>query len=134
MDALPQHMLDVTDHCDHQLLEISIWSAVQQIAGAHQARMLGIFISYNEMVMRPNAWIIDGKVGFRNEMHDDDQGEERMSLYPAWVRCIEKMGACAKEVLPDNSCKLWFPIWVDGKVSTCLEIHGATAFSRKMLE
>ena len=42
MDSLLKHMVDMTGHRDHTMLDISVISAVQELAGATQTRVLSI--------------------------------------------------------------------------------------------
>jgi diguanylate cyclase (GGDEF)-like protein len=131
MDVILKHLLDVTGHRDHQLMEISILSAIQQMAGVQSARILSVAVSYGKTVLRPNAWIQNGKVGVVNVTSDREKNEEPISTYPALVGCIERMEACAREMLPGGGCRVWFPIWIDDKVATCFEIHRSQEMSPK---
>jgi hypothetical protein len=42
MDSLLKHMVDMTGHRDHTMLDVSVISAVQELAGVARTRILGI--------------------------------------------------------------------------------------------
>lgn len=134
MDTLLKHLLNVTGHRDHQMLEISILLAIQQIADAVDARMLRILFSHGQMMVVPHAWIIDGKVGIMNDTYESERNEAPLSSFPVLEECVNNASRYLKETMPDNTCKLWFPIMEDGKVTICFEIHRKLPFSRRLLD
>lgn len=131
MDAILKHVLDVTGHRDHQLLDVSILSALQQMAGVVDGRILNLTSSYGRIVLHPGAWISSGKVEVISDFADREQIEEALSAYPVLQSCIDRNEQYAMEVLPGGVCRAWFLIWVDGKVSTCFEIRRRTKLTRK---
>ena len=123
MDSILKHMLDVTGHRDHQLLERSILTAIRQMTAAHTARVLGMEVSFGHTVLRAHAWYLPGgDVMVQDDSLPSLQPEEPLSDYPVLARCIETMTSHMAESMADGACRLWFPIWLDGKVTSCFEI------------
>jgi diguanylate cyclase (GGDEF)-like protein len=135
MDSILKHMLDVTGHRDHQLLERSILTAIRQMTDAHTARVLGLEVSFGETVLRAHAWFMPGgELVVQDDSLPSHQTEEPITDYPVLMRCIETMASHLAEPLAHGACRLWFPIWVDGKVTSCFEIIRTGTFSRKKLD
>jgi diguanylate cyclase (GGDEF)-like protein len=133
MDAILKHLLHVTGHRDRQLLEKSILSAICQMAGVQYARILLIAESNGRTVVRPEAWIENGKINLASLAGDKEQDEEPISNYPTLLTCIENIRIYDVENLA-NGFRVWFPLWIDGKVVTCFEIHKKNPMSRKTNE
>ncbi len=134
MDAILKHLLDVTGHRDRQLLEKSILSAIWKMAGVQYARILLLAVSDGQTVVRPEAWIENGKVKLASLDCDREQNQEPLSNYPILLACIESIRVCDVEMVSGGGFRIWFPLWIDGKVATCFEIHKKNAMSRKTNE
>ena len=51
MDSLLKHMVDMTGHRDHTMLDISVISAVQELASATQSRVLSLVNVRGELLV-----------------------------------------------------------------------------------
>jgi diguanylate cyclase (GGDEF)-like protein len=134
MNALLKHVVDLTGHRDHRLLDISILSAVKELAGAQQARILEVFSFKGEMFIRPRAWIADGRIVAADENQAAQAPEERLGQYPELAECIEKHSNCTRKITSGGEYLLWLPVWLNDNVSACLEISRSTPYSRKTLD
>ncbi|OGB25894.1 MAG: diguanylate cyclase [Burkholderiales bacterium RIFCSPLOWO2_02_FULL_57_36] len=132
MDALLKHLVEITCHRDHALLDASVISALHELAGASQARVLELFKVRDDLLMRPRAWIEDGKVASIEDGAAEHPGMP-LSNFPALVQCIAQRGASAEETTADGNHILWLPIWSNDKVGTCLEIVSPAPYSRQAL-
>ncbi len=124
MDSLLKHMVDMTGHRDHTMLDISVISAVQELARAKQTRVLSIISVRGKRFVRARAIICDGGPA---RMQDSGDGHgEPITAYPALAACIAEHDTSAEGVNADGLRTLWLPIWIGDKADTCLEIvHGA---------
>ena len=129
MDSLLKHMVDMTGHRDHTMLDISVISAVQELAGASQTRVLTIATVRGQKYVRARATIVAGSPARMEEQPDANQPGEPLSAFPALAACIarhdtsaEGMGALGKRIL-------WLPIWIGDKADTCLEIVHPTPYT-----
>jgi len=136
MDSLLRHMVDMTGHRDHTMLDISVISAVQELAGAVQTRVLSIATVCGQKFVRSRACIRAGGVACPEEMHDGASPGEPIAAFPELAHCLERHDSRAEGMGADGLRRLWLPIWFGDKADTCLEIaheHGFTAESIHMI-
>lgn len=129
MENLLKHLVEITGHRDHNLLDISVISALKDLVGATQARVLEIFRVREELFVRPRVWLKDGQVASVEETADSEQNGEAIASYPALVACIEQRQNSVEETGPNGEHVLWIPVWLNDKVTTCLQIVNATPFA-----
>lgn len=132
MNALLKHLVEITCHRDHMLLDASVISALHELVGAKQVRVLEIFNLRDELLMRPRAWLKDGKVASIENAASEMSGVP-ITNFPALVECIEQRRASATETAADGTHVLWLPIWSNEKVGTCLEISSPVPYSSQTL-
>jgi diguanylate cyclase (GGDEF)-like protein len=128
MDSLLKHMVDMTGHRDHAMLDISVISAVQELAGAAQTRILTITTVSGQQYLRARASIVKGCAARLEESYDGALGDAIATL-PELKRCLAERQASAEMVASDGMRVLWLPIWFGDKATTCLEIRDDKAFS-----
>jgi diguanylate cyclase (GGDEF)-like protein len=128
MDSLLKHMVDMTGHRDHAMLDISVISAVQELAGAAQTRILSIATVSGQQYLRARASIHKGRAARLEDMQDAGPGEA-LAAYPELMRCLAEHRASAEAPGADGMRTLWLPIWLGDKAGTCLEIRDDKPFS-----
>ncbi len=131
MDTLLKHLLDITGHRDHELIETAILSAIAQIAGIKDARILHLNIKHEKTTLQPMAWLQNGQVGRGDAFTYAD--EEPIEQYPVLMHCIQHHFRTQEKISP-TLFALWVPIWSDDKVIACFEIKHHKQFSRKLLD
>ncbi|MDC8760885.1 GGDEF domain-containing protein [Janthinobacterium fluminis] len=129
MDSLLKHMVDMTGHRDHAMLDISVISAVQELAAAAQTRVLALNTVRGQVFVRARAVISAGGVARMEEYPDPALPGEPLSAYPALAACLARHEASADLVGADGRHLLWLPIWIGDKADTCLEITNPTPYS-----
>jgi diguanylate cyclase (GGDEF)-like protein len=132
MDSLLKHMVDMTGHRDHAMLDISVIAAVQELAGAVQTRILAIHGVAGQQVLRVRASIRQGSAAQLQESHDATPGEP-LGAYPELARCLAERCGNAEAIQADGRHVLWLPLWVGDKASACLEIRSDRAFGTDTL-
>jgi diguanylate cyclase (GGDEF)-like protein len=125
MDSLLKHMVDMTGHRDHAMLDISVISAVQELAGAAQARILSITTVAGQQYLRARASI---QAGAKARLEDANEGMLGEPLSPELARCLLEHRASAEACDADGSRTLWLPIWFGDKAGTCLELRSDKPF------
>ncbi|MES2297150.1 MAG: GGDEF domain-containing protein [Pseudomonadota bacterium] len=133
MDSLLKHMVDMTGHRDHTMLDISVISAVQELAGAVQARVLTIATLRGQRFVRPRAIILAGQKARMDEQSDASVPGEPIASFPALAECIAQHGVVAEQLGEDGMRTRWLPIWIGDKVDTCLEMRHPQAFSAETI-
>ena len=122
MDSLLRHMVDMTGHRDHTMLDISVISAVQELANALQTRVLAIATNRGQKFVRPRAVVGAGVPPRMIEQADHFQLGEPLADYPELDACIAAHGHSAEATRADGTRVLWLPIWMGDSAATCLEI------------
>jgi diguanylate cyclase (GGDEF)-like protein len=128
MDSLLKHMVDMTGHRDHAMLDISVISAVQELAGAAQTRILSIVTVSGQQVLRARASICRGSPARLEDAHEGASGDA-LAGYPALMQCLVERRPSAETREDDGMRTLWLPIWFGDKAGTCLEIRDDKPFT-----
>jgi diguanylate cyclase (GGDEF)-like protein len=125
MDSLLKHMVDMTGHRDHAMLDISVISAVQELAGAAQTRILSIATVAGQQYLRSRASI---RAGGEARLEDAQDGIPGEPLLPELAQCLAEHRPSAEACGADGSRILWLPIWFGDKAGTCLELRNDKPF------
>jgi diguanylate cyclase (GGDEF)-like protein len=128
MDSLLKHMVDMTGHRDHAMLDMSVISAVQELADAVQTRILTITTVSGQQYLRARASVVKGGTARLEDTYDGALGEAVAAL-PELKRCLAEHQNSAEAMLPNGVRVLWLPIWFGDKATTCLEIRDDKPFS-----
>ena len=129
MDSLLKHMVDMTGHRDHTMLDISVISAVQELASASRTRVLTIVSLKGKKYVRPRATISAGEAARMEDQSDANLPGEPIEHFPELSACLATHGASADAVAPDGARVLYLPIWIGEKADTCLEIVRPTPYT-----
>ncbi len=128
MDSLLKHMVDMTGHRDHTMLDISVISAVQELARASQTRVLTLATVRGQIFVRPRAIITAGEPARMVDSDPSSPGDP-IALFPALANCIAKHESGADIANEAGEHTLWLPIWLGDKADTCLEIVNPTPYT-----
>jgi diguanylate cyclase (GGDEF)-like protein len=133
MDSLLKHMVDMTGHRDHTMLDISVISAVQELAGAVQTRVLSIVAVRGQQFIRSRAVINSGGAARMEAQVDRQSPGSPIAACAELKACLARHDPFAERLGADGQRTLWLPIWIGDKVDTCLEIVHPTPFSSDTL-
>ncbi|TFW00518.1 GGDEF domain-containing protein [Oxalobacteraceae bacterium OM1] len=131
MEPLLKHLVDITCQRDHTLLDRSVVSALHELVHAEQVRVHELFRFRDELYLRPRVWV----AGDRTVSIEDAGGEhagEPIARHPALVEGISQRQTCVESLGTDGRRTLWLPIWLNDKVSTCLEVINPTPYNSDM--
>lgn len=134
MDVLLKHLVDITGQRDHALLDSSVVAALQELVGATQVRLHELFRFRDELYVRPRAWIQDGTVCTAEDVASAENAGEPMTNYLGLVESIKQRKSHVVETNAQGQHVLWLPIWLNDKVSTCVEVTRPTAYSANHLD
>ncbi len=129
MDSLLKHMVDMTGHRDHTMLDVSVISAVQELACASQTRVLALSNVRGQVFVRARAIIVAGSPARMEDNLDPALPGEPLSDYPALAACIARHETSCDTLCADGRHLLWLPIWIGDQVTTCLEITNPTPYT-----
>lgn len=121
MASILKHMVEITAHRDHLLLDTSVVRALHDLVGGSDVRALEIYKLRGDLYVRPLVWITDGVVASHDDSHPEQVGDP-LSSFPVLVECIESRKPNMQDRDPSGRHLLWLPVWTNDKVSTCIEI------------
>ncbi|HYD78255.1 MAG TPA: GGDEF domain-containing protein [Paucimonas sp.] len=134
MDNLLTHLVEITGHRDHTLLDISTLSALHELVGAREVRTLELFRLNDEWFLRQRVSTRLGKVTALEEDTDTEHAGEPVARIPGLQACIEERRSHCDRISADGSHTLWFPIWINDKTNTCVEVSSDTRFSTESMK
>jgi diguanylate cyclase (GGDEF)-like protein len=127
MDSLLKHMVHMTGHRDHAMLDLSTITAVQEMAGAAQTRMLALLHSGGQDWVRARASVRGDHPARVEDQLDTGRGEP-LADYPALAGCLAERGASVTEDGNGRST-MWVPIWIGEHAASCVEIVRTEPFN-----
>jgi diguanylate cyclase (GGDEF)-like protein len=134
MNSLLKHLVEMTAHRDHTMLDVSVISAVQELAGASQVRVLSIVTVRGHKFIRSRATVSAGSAARLQDSAEAAGPGEPLVAFPELAHCLVQHGDSAKAISPDGGFTLWLPIWIGEKADTCLEIMHPTPFGSDTIE
>jgi diguanylate cyclase (GGDEF)-like protein len=127
---LLRHLVEITGHRDHSLLGLSVITALHQLLGARQARMLALGHFNGHLFVHP-------QLSIKNDcaVRLDDAGELRETIdnYPALAVGLTKHDSVIHQVI-EGEHVLWLPVWSHEKVSVCFEVTSRRPYNAQTLE
>ena len=129
MDSLLKHLVDITGHRDHAMLDVAVISAVHELASAKQTRVLSLVPDPAGALIRQRASI----AGSEATPADNTPADLPLAAIPALAACIDAHAASANGTSDDGDAILWMPIWIGDKADTVLEIVRAGQFAADMV-
>ena len=115
-------MVDMTGHRDHTMLDISVISAVQELAGALQTRVLTIVTVRGQVYVKARASISAGAAAHMEDFADAGSLGDPIEQFPALAECLARRQPSAEALADGGKRTLLLPIWIGDKADTCLEI------------
>ncbi|MFL9925508.1 GGDEF domain-containing protein [Herbaspirillum lusitanum] len=130
---LLKHLVEITAHREHSRLAVSVLSALYQLTNVQRIRMLELFSMREEYYVQEKMVITEGEIHTIDE-HTADDPKELLSAYPPIQECIRSHLNEFLEISPEGVHILWLPVWLHGKVNSCVEIRSERAFDQQMLD
>ncbi|MES2072259.1 MAG: GGDEF domain-containing protein [Pseudomonadota bacterium] len=134
MESIIKHLVEITGHRDHDLLNISVISALSELTGAEYARALDIVAIGKQIFVQPQITIKNGKVVPVDEQHAALQAGEAISEYPALESGLAQHSNLIEDFTADGKRRVWLPIWINDRVNTCLEITNPASYTQNTME
>ena len=134
MKPILQNLVEMTGHRDHLRLEVSVLSTLQKLSGIIEVRALELFTDGGVTHVRPRTWVENGQLISTDSEAAADARRETLEKYPALRDCVTNQSDSALDSPRRGRHVLWLPVWMQDKVSTCLEITQSRPFSAHKLE
>lgn len=129
-----QNLVEMTGLRDHLRLELSVLSTLQALTGIVDIRALELFTREGQTFVRPRTWLEQGQLLSNDAEAAQDPRREPLERHPDLQACIASQSASVVHVPRRGRYVLWLPVWMNDKVSTCLEITQSRAFSQHRLD
>lgn len=130
MKPILQNLVEMTGHRDHLRLEVSVLSTLQKLNNITEVRALEIFPHAGVPHVRPRTWVDEsGKLVSTDSEAAADPRRESIDQYPVLRDCIASHESSAVSSPRKGCYVMWLPVWMQDKVSTCLEITQSRPFS-----
>ena len=134
MKPILQNLVEMTGLRDHLRLELSVLSTLQKLSNIVEVRALELFLVNDVLHLRPRTW--KGPQDWESTETEPFNDPQRQPL-----ENLPELAACVRNhesyviASPRRGCYvLWLPVWMQDKVSTCLEIRQKRPFSVHRLE
>jgi diguanylate cyclase (GGDEF)-like protein len=124
-------MVHMTGHRDHAMLDLSTITAVQELAGAAQTRILSLATNHGQTWVRARASIRGEHPARVEDQLEAGRGEPLEQLAPL-AQCLAARAARAEQG-DGAQVTMWVPIWIGEQVASCLEIVRAGPFSPEVV-
>ena len=134
MKPILQHLVEMTGHRDHLRLEVSVLSTLQKLSSIKEVRALELFNDHGAAFLRPRTWVQDGQLVSTDSEAAADPRRVPLEQYPELAECVSQHGDSALANPRRGQHILWLPVWMQDKVSTCLEITQSRPFSAHKLD
>ncbi|KAF1044011.1 GGDEF domain-containing protein [Xylophilus sp.] len=134
MKPLLKHLVEMTGYRDHTRLEISVISALTQLAGAQQVQALELFELAGGTWLRPRIWSDNGRFVANDNDAASDPAREPLARYPDLAAAVAAAQPSAVGRRKDGARVLWLLIWARGRARSCLEIVHTSALTANKRE
>lgn len=111
------HLIALTRHRDHQLLDLAVVAALRDLTSATQVRVLDVIKHRDTLLLQPRIWIAGGQLATLEETHTDTLSEESLASHPALQNGIRE-----RLERIDDGATTWSPLWLNDVVVGCVQI------------
>lgn len=132
MRLLLKSLVTITAQRDNTRLAESVITALYALTRVRQIRVHDIFPVREKLFVQEKMRLDDGRLSIIAK-HSGDDVKASLNGFPAILECIRHHKNEHVEI-DDGSHVLWLPVWLHGKVHTCLEIRHPHAYDAVMRE
>ena len=129
-----ENLVEITGHRDHLRLEVSVLSTLQELLGTLNVRALDVFSHQGDLYVRPRTWLEIGKWMSGVMEASWDPNSVPLSELPEPQQCVNERGSRATATIREDCHRLWLPVWMQEKVTSCLEITQSRPFTAPKLD
>lgn len=134
MESIIKHLMEITGHRDHDLLNISVISALSELTNAGRARVLDVLHVGEKIYVKPQITIVSGKLAPSEEMSGIAAPEIPVDQFPQLAEALRKHENVAEHLSENGERTLWLPVWMNDKVNVCLEIQNPETYTENTKE
>lgn len=127
-----KHLIKISGHRDHTLLDICVLSAIQDITQSKNASILEPSTVEGKMFLRPRAALVEGEV--RHLVDNYAAGTQPISTWPLLEAGVASRAPTVHETTTDGHHILWLPIWYKDTLMGCLRLQQQDEFTATNLD
>ena len=121
--------MEITGHRDHDLLNISVISALSELTHASRARVLDVLHVGERIFVKAQITIADGKLEASEEHLAHLVPEVPVEQLPKLATGLTQQHSVIEDLDEQGNRTIWLPIWMNEKVNVCLEIFNPAVYS-----
>jgi diguanylate cyclase (GGDEF)-like protein len=134
MESIIKHLVEITGHRDHDLLNISVITALRELTQAQHARVLDVVAVGGKWHLKPQISIVDGQPVIADEDAVATGIEELVSDHPLLEKGIAQKLNVIEALDANGEGAVWLPIWMNDNVNVCLEIVNPCIYNQNTKE
>lgn len=134
MNSIIKHLVEITGHRDHDLLNISVISALRELTQAESVRVLDVVAVGTHFVIKPQISINEGGiVTVFQESEAEKLAHEQFLQYAGLREAIAQRIAIIERDTVHGKL-IWLPIWINDQLHTCLEVVRPASYNTNTKE
>ncbi|WP_395005217.1 GGDEF domain-containing protein [Undibacterium sp.] len=134
MESIIKHLMEITGHRDHDLLNISVISALSELTNAARARVLDILHVGDKVSVKAQITIDQGKLAANEDHLGHFMPEIPIEQFPQLANGLNNHESVIEQLDEKGDRTVWLPIWMNDKVNVCLEIFKPAVYSENTKE
>jgi diguanylate cyclase (GGDEF)-like protein len=134
MESIIKHLMEITGHRDHDLLNISVISALSELTHASRARVLDVLHVGEKTFVKAQITIAEGKLEASEDHLDHLIPEVPIEQLPKLAAGLMQHSSVIEDADDHGNRTIWLPIWMNDKVNVCLEIYNPAVYSENTKE
>lgn len=134
MESIIKHLMEITGHRDHDLLNISVISALSELTHAGRARVLDILHVGENVLVKAQITIDQGKLAANEDHLGHFMPEIPIEQFPQLASGLKNHESVIEYLDEKGDRTVWLPIWMNDKVNVCLEIFNPAAYTENTKE
>jgi diguanylate cyclase (GGDEF)-like protein len=129
MESIIKHLMEITGHRDHDLLNISVISALSELTNAARARVLDVLYVGDQIFVKPQITIDNGTIAPSEDYSGNIIPEQPIGELPALEEGLNNHENIVEQLSADGNRTVWLPVWMSEKVHVCLEIYNPSSYT-----
>ncbi len=134
MDSVIKHLVEITGHRDHDLLNISVITALKELLQAESAQVFEVIAQADKLFLNLTIKVDQDKLSVADELAQGAEHALLLSDFPELQAGISQHSGIIETLDEQGHRLIWLPIWINDKVHTCLQIYKPSSYSANAQE
>jgi diguanylate cyclase (GGDEF)-like protein len=133
MESVLKHLVEITGHRDHDLLSVSVLSALCELCEADSGQIYEIYKFKDQSYLRPQLRMHQGQILPPLSNAQDPDGLP-LSSYPELNQGLMQFANLIEGTTDAGLNCVWVPLWNGEKASACIQVTQPRVFSKNTKE